>query len=99
MRLNASASSLLSMNSAKWTCRITAAKAALRNLKAKITSSLGTATTGSLQSYIKLKIARVDRCAVTERDHLVRGATVVVHLPMGGVSIGKGRARAIADEK
>jgi hypothetical protein len=31
MRLNASASSLLSMNSAKWTCRITAAKAALRN--------------------------------------------------------------------
>jgi hypothetical protein len=41
MRLNASASSLLSMNSAKWTCRITAAKAALRNLKAKITSSLG----------------------------------------------------------
>jgi hypothetical protein len=74
------------MNSAKWTCRITAAKAALRNLKAKITSSLGNRNNGLVAILHKAKIARVDRCAVTERDHRVRGATIVVHLPMGVAS-------------
>ena len=34
----------------------------------------------------------------SERDDLVRGAAVVVDLPMRGVDLGEGRARAVADE-
>ena len=37
-------------------------------------------------------IARVDRCAVHESDDLVRGTTIVVHLPMGRVDVGEGCA-------
>jgi hypothetical protein len=38
-------------------------------------------------------VARIDRRAVHERDDLVRGAAVVVDLPMGGIDIGEGGAR------
>jgi hypothetical protein len=49
------------MNSAKWTCRITAAKAALRNLKAKITSSLGNRNNGLVAILHKAKsLASID---------------------------------------
>src|SRR5262245_18877930 len=43
-------------------------------------------------------VLHVDRSAVHEGDDLVRGPGVVVHLPMGGVDVGEGRARTVADE-
>src|SRR5262245_18014492 len=43
-------------------------------------------------------VARIDRRAVHERDDVVRGAAVIVHLPMRGIDVSEGRARAVADE-
>src|SRR5262245_27756020 len=43
-------------------------------------------------------VARIDRGAVHERDDVVGGAAVVVHLPMRGIDVSEGRARAVADE-
>src|SRR5262245_42716797 len=46
----------------------------------------------------KQVIAQIDRCAVHEGDDLMRGAAVVVDLPMGGVVLGECRACAVADK-
>src|SRR5262245_47225434 len=43
-------------------------------------------------------IARIDDGAVHEGDDLVRCAAVEIHLPVGGVDVGEGRARAVTDE-
>ena len=43
-------------------------------------------------------IARIDYGAIHEGDDLVRCAAVEVDLPVGGVVLGEGGARAITDE-
>src|SRR5262249_60228670 len=44
-------------------------------------------------------VCRIARCAVHERDDVVRGAAVVVHLPMRWIDVGESRARAETDEQ
>src|SRR5262245_17334526 len=43
-------------------------------------------------------IARLDRGAIHEGDDLVRGAAVIVDLPMRSVDVGEGCTRPVADE-
>jgi len=53
-----------------------------------------------LQEHLQERyIVRIDRRAVQEDDDLMRGAAVVVDLPLRGVVLGEGRARAVSDEQ